>query len=68
MKVESLLEKLKRERMSAMTSSFTYGSKAQEAMFNDDLELAKTYRNAYDKYNKKVERLSITIEEIEKRV
>ena len=68
MTVEALLKQLRDERMDVMTSVWIYGSKAQEARYHGDYELAKVYQKTHDENYKKDKLLSIVIKEIEERV
>lgn len=68
MTVEDLLKQLKRERMNAMADTWKYGSEAQEAMIHGDHELAKAHEQVSEEADKKDQRLSMIIKEIEKRV
>ena len=68
MTVEALLEKLKNERVSMITSSCVYGSEALQAMKRNDYDAAMTYVDDSNECSKKAQQLDMIIAEIEKRV
>ena len=68
MKVEALLDQLKKERICAIVNAGIYRSKARNMVLRGDRDVAMAHWDTFQENQKQADLLDILITDIEKRV